>query len=243
MSYSPPNSFSAGTAITAASLEGNQEALRLYLHEQVNASDFQTSQWIETRHLQPPVLEPFTGTQHGISGHLAGQSMEGTGLQLTFCTSYLTGQGRTGIEPDTWLVIPNTSFQVSIRRGYRGFFHWWMELEHGPDNVPAVSGENYAIDERLNYVAPYLGNPSGVDKTAAQEGQNHQGSGGVYWQTGTPIGAKIAYPGAAGYGQRDGCMQVTGSGAQTLTVGLCHYSQIDRVACVNWGIALELFYI
>jgi hypothetical protein len=243
MAYTPPNTFSAGTVLTAADLEGNAEALRLYLHEGVVAGDFEASQWIETRHIQPPVYEPYTGTQHGVSGHVAGQQADGVGVRLTFATSYLSGLGRQGVEPTRWPRVPNTSFTLDMRRPFRALFHWWCEIEHGPDNVPAVSGENYAIADRLCYFAPYVGNPSLVDKTAAQEGQNHQGNAGVYWQTAYPVGAKMAYTGGAAYGQRDGCVAIDGTSVQRLNVGLCYYSQIDRVALVNWSIALEAYYI
>ena len=199
MAYAPPNTFSASTVLTAAALDGNQDALRVYLHEGINSADFQTAKWIETRHLQPPTFEPFTGTQHGISGHQAGQSVEATGIRLSFCTSYLTGNGLVGAEPLRWVRVPNTAISVQTRRAYRGLFHWTMELEHGPDNVPYTSGHTYVINDR-------------------------------------------PYTGAAGYGQRDGCVKLSGP-VGTLTAGLCHYSQIDRVAVVNWSIALELYYV
>lgn len=242
MAYTPPNTFVAGTTLTSADLYGNQDELRAYLHEGIVTADFEASQWIETRHIQPPIFEPFTGTQHGVSGHIAAQQAEGVGVRLTFCTSYLTGGGRDGVLPE-WVRIPNTMFSLQMRRGYRGLFHWWAELEHGPDDATFVSGENYAIKDRLCYVAPYIGTPALVDITAAQEGQNHQGDGTNFWNGSTPIGASLPYPVGAGYGQRSGCVALDSSSPGTLRVGLCHYSQIDRVAVVNWGIALEAYYV
>ena len=118
-----------------------------------------------------------------------------------------------------------------------------MELEHGPDNVPYVSGHNYPVNNRLNYIAPYLGNTSLADQTAAQEGQNHQGPSGFYWNTSTPVGARYPFTVAAGYGQRDGVMRIENNSLATVTAGLCYYGQIDRVGIVNWGIALEAWYI
>jgi hypothetical protein len=220
MAYTPPNTFTTATALTAADVEGNAEELRAYLHEDVAVGDFEASQWIQTRHIQPPLYQPYTGTQHGVSGHLAGQNSTGLGVRLSFCTSYLTGNGIVGAER-------------------------WMELEHGPDDVPYVADHNYQINERLNWIAPFIGTPGLVDKTAAQEGQNHQGpvGGGGYWATTGPIGARWPYTGAAGYGQRDGCVKLEGTSIQTLTAGLCYYGQIDRVGIVNWGIALEVYYI
>lgn len=243
MAYTKPNTFSASTVLTAADVEGNTEELRAYLHEGVVVGDFESSTWIQTRHIQPPTFEPYSGTQHGVSGHIAGQSGGGLGVRLSFCTSYLTGNGKANAEPADWVAIPNTTFSLRMHRPYRGFFHWWMELEHGPDNVPYVAGQNYNTNDRLNYIAPYLGNTGFADQTAAQEGQNHQGPGGTWWNTASPVGARYPYTVAAGYGQRDGVMRIESNSVGTVTAGLCYYGQIDRVGIVNWGIALEAWYI
>lgn len=242
MAYTKPKTLTPGSVLTSADITDNQKALRLYLHEEILTSDFEASDWIQTRHIQPPVYDPYTGDQHGVSGHIAGQAAEGVGVRLTFCTSFLTGGGRAGALPE-WVRIPNTSFTLDMRRGYRGLFHYWIELEHGPDNVPFVTGENYDVKDRLCYVAPYVGNPSLVDTTAAQEGQNHQGDPAGLWLTAPPYGARLPYTIGAGYGARDGCVAFESSGTGRVTVGLAHYSQIDRVAVVNWGVSLEAWYI
>ena len=112
MSFSPPTTFSDGTVVTSANLEGNFEALRVYLHGGVVAGDVQAAQWIDTRHIQPPSYEPFSGVQHGVTGHQGGND---SGLvRLTFCTKYLTGGGRE--DSQAFEPIPGTAITLDCRR-------------------------------------------------------------------------------------------------------------------------------
>ena len=96
MSFTPPTTFADGTICTSAALEGNFQALRVYLHGGIVPGDIENAQWIDTRHVQPPSFEPFSSVQHGVTGHQGGNN---SGLiRLTFCTKYLSGQGRTSTE-------------------------------------------------------------------------------------------------------------------------------------------------
>ena len=113
MSYSPPNSFSASTVLTSASVEGNNEALRVYLHGAIPSGDVATDDWIDTRHIQPPVFSPFEGLQHGVSGHQGGQWSQGPVVRLSFLTKYLTGNGVPFSR--SWQRIPNTAFTVQLQ--------------------------------------------------------------------------------------------------------------------------------
>jgi hypothetical protein len=97
MAYTPPNTFAPGTTLTAANLEGNSEALRVYLHGAIPSGDVENTRWIDTRHIQPPLVEAYSGLQHGVSGHQGGQWSGGSIARLTFVTKYLTGQGEPEI--------------------------------------------------------------------------------------------------------------------------------------------------
>jgi hypothetical protein len=239
VAYSP-TTFVAGTTLTSAALQGNDQALRLYLHRGIISTDLQSSPaWIRTSHIQPPIYEPWQGVQHGVSGHAASQWGGGESVRLAFCTSYLSGGGLTGAID--WHTIPNTAVQVQIRRAAKVLFHWWVELEGGPDNVPYVAGRNEEILNRSCFIAPYIGSggADGVVSEASQPQANHQQD---FNGSPPPVGASFPYPLAAGYGQRDGVWgaeQPIGS----LTIGLAAFSQIDRVAVVNWGFNLETFYL
>ena len=49
MSYTPPNTFAAGTTLTAADVQGNTDALRVYLHEGIVGADLLAGQFIDGR--------------------------------------------------------------------------------------------------------------------------------------------------------------------------------------------------
>lgn len=238
MAYTPPNSFTASTTLTSSALQGNFDALKVYLHEGVVAGDLEAAQFADTRHVQPPTYEPFTGDQHGVTGHQGGQWGGGSLARLTFMTKYLTGNGLVGASPERWLGVPNTSFRVDIRRAAKVLFHWYVEVEAGPDDSPHTAGYNYDLVDRLAYICPYVGNVSLRSNYRVQEFQNNVD----YFSPAVPYGASRCYTVSGSYGQRDGTL-IFDQPLSTLTVGLCSYSQIDRCAVVNWGIALEAFYL
>lgn len=235
MPYTPPHTFVDGTIITSTDFQSNSDDLRIYLHSGILSSDIQNTKWIDTRHIQPPEYEPFQAVQHGVTGHQGGQDGGGDGVRLTFLTKFLTGGGISGLTQN-WAEVPSTSFQVQIRRAAKVVFHYWYEVECGPDD--STNGQQVTEFDRLVWVAPYIGNISLRQPDAAQEAQNHQEG----WRTTYPIGASRTYPVCGAYGQRDGTLVVEAP-LGTTTVGLCYYSQIDRVAVVNWGIAIETFYL
>lgn len=50
-------------------------------------------------------------------------------------------------------------------------------------------------------------------------------------------------PYTGGYASRDGTLLDFRTGVGTYTYGLIYHSQVDRVAVVNWGVALEVYYL
>lgn len=238
MAFSPITTFTTSTVLTAAAMQGNTDALRVYLHDDIVAADLQVAKWIDTRHIQPPVFEPYAGIQHGVSGHQGGQVESSSQVRLTFATAHLTGNGIVNSVPNEWLAVPNTAFRVDIRRAANVLFHWFVEVEAGPDNIPYVAGRNYAITNRLAYFAPYIGNTTGNKPLRAQEVRNHA----LGLRTTSPHGGDRCYTVSTGYGQRDGTY-FSAASLGTFTVGLCSYSQVDRVGVINWGVSIEVFYL
>jgi len=239
MSYSPPNTFTDGTTLTSAALEGNSQALRVYLHNSIVAGDVQNSTWIQTRHVQPPTFEPFAGVQHGVSGHQGGQWAGGVNARLTFATKYTTGGGR----PATSIFerLSNTSFQIDIvQPNSIVLFHHWYEAEIGPD-YSTNGGQVTTEEDRLVWIGAHIGKTELVGSSTLaglQEAQNLQDS----WNGTYPIGAIKSMPYTGGYASRDGTL-MDFKGAGTYTYGLIYHSQVDRVALVNWGIAIEVYYL
>ena len=244
MSYSPPNSFTAGTVLTAADVEGNNEALRVYLHGAIPSGDVATDSWIDTRHIQPPVYSPFEGLQHGVSGHQGGQWSQGPVVRLTFLTKYLTGNGAQ--RSRAWQRIPNTSFKVQLQHPAFILFHYSYEIEVGPDTSSGAG--QAATTDRQVWIGPYVGaNPLQdglVTQSMMQEAANHSGHFRV-----NPVGANFTYPSRGGYAQRDGTIIIDDSTPTfprpvgEVNIGLVGYSTVDRAAVVNWSCVLETFYI
>ncbi len=69
MAYTPPNSFTNNTPFVASAVKANDDALKIYLHEGIVGADLLNSAWVETRHVQAPVIDAFSGVQHGITGY------------------------------------------------------------------------------------------------------------------------------------------------------------------------------
>ena len=236
MSFTPPTPFADGTICTSAALEGNFEALRVYLHGGIVPGDIENAQWIDTRHVQPPRFEPFSGVQHGITGHQGGNN---SGLiRLTFCTKYLSGQGRTSSQ--AFHLIPGTAITVDTRRPSTAVFHYWWEVEAGPDESTGA-GQVTTAEERQVWIAPYVNDPASAYnlRNHAQEIANVQDIGQMWLGNLGPI---YPYSVNGGYQSRDGVLVYSAPNGRS-TFGLATHSQVDRAAVVNWGVAIETFYL
>ncbi len=238
MAFTPPTTFADGTVLTSANLEGNYQALRVYLHNGIVTGDIQNTQWIQTRHIQPPRQDPFTGVQHGVSGHQGGQWAGGTNIRLTFATKYTTGGGKPA--STAFQRLPQTSFQIECRQPNSiVLYHYWYEAEIGPDQ--STDAGQAAVTDRLVWIGPHVGKVSLITDALAslQEAQNFQDS----WQATYPIGAIRSMPYTGGYASRDGTLTDFKTGVGTYTYGLVYHSQVDRVAVVNWGVSIEVYYL
>jgi hypothetical protein len=237
MSYTPPNVFTDGTVLTAAALEGNAEALRVYLHRGVAAGDLAATKWIDSRHVQPPEIEPYSGVQHGVTGHQGGQWAGGANLRMTFATKYLSGQGRRSSAAHN---IPNSSFTLAIRRSAKILYHYWWDLENGNDESTAAY--QAAERDRQVWIIPYLGpavNSIGGYGSRAQETRNNEyGVSGTY-----PIGLSRTLVAGGGYGSRQGTLAVDYAGVGQASFGLAAHSLTDRCGIVEWGVSIEAFYL
>ena len=239
MSYTPPNVLSASTVLTSSDVQGNVDALQIYLHSGIIAGDLEAAQFADTRNVQPPTYEPWTQVQHGVTGHQGAQWGGSSQARLTFATSYLTGNGQSTMDAASidWLEVPNSSFKIVLRQAAKLVFHWYVELEAGPDNIPAIGGRTFPVLDRLGYITPYIGSTDFRESIRAQEVQNTQdGYSAAY-----PIGSRRCFTVAGGYGQRDGTMLYDAPLGETV-IGLCSYSQIDRIGVINWAVAIEIFY-
>jgi len=238
MAYSKPNSFVDGQPLSAVDLKGNDDALKVYLHEGVVAGDLATTPWIETRHIQPPVLEPIVGIQHGVTGVQGSQWTGGVAVKCQFGTAFLTAARSGTTNENSWAVIPQTAMQFTLRGNAVVMFHWWMESNNGPDNSGGAPGSD-AYMCVADYTAGGLLAGTGlksITQTYPTECvQNHQGCAA------NPPGGP-AYPYTLlGYGNMSGTKVLLGT--DTVVVGLAHLSLMDRSAVINWGVTIEAYYL
>ena len=237
MSFTPPTTFADGTICTSAALEGNFEALRVYLHGGIVPGDIENVQWIDTRHVQPPSFEPFSGVQHGVTGHQGGNN---SGLiRLTFCTKYLSGQGRTSSQ--TFHPIPGTAITVDTRRASTAVFHYWWEVEAGPDESTGA-GQVSTAEERQVWIAPYVNDPASAYSQYRGHAQEVANVQNIIQMWVGPTGPRWPYSVNGGYQSRDGVLVRSAPNGRS-TFGLATHSQVDRAAVVNWGVAIETFYL
>lgn len=237
MAFTPPNTFVNGNALLASQVKGNDDALKIYLHEGIVGADLLNSPWVQTRHVQAPVIDAFSGVQHGITGYQGAQWDGGALVRCQFGSAFLTGK-RYGATSETWEVVPQTSFTLDLRRQATVIFHWWMESLNGPDDGPRSQGQDaylWVTEYTAGGILAGTGNKV-VTQTYAEEVINNYPGFNNY-----PPGGP-AYPYViVGYGNMSGVKVFTGT--DKLAVGLAHLSTIDRSAIINWGIALEVYYL
>jgi hypothetical protein len=229
MPYTPPNTFTTGTTLEAADLQGNLDALRIYTHDGIIAGDVAAGV-VDTRHIQAPYLVPAQGLQHGVTGWQGSQWPGSTTARVSFVSRFLAGENLGG----RWTEIQDTAFQVSIRAPATILFHWWTEVQGGPDTA-AVGAT--ATEDRFAWIAPYVANVSLVAKSAAQECANNYDG----FNPGSPEGAERVYT-ILGESQMAGTYLTTSPGG-TVTVGLAATGSIDRAAVINWGVTIEAWYL
>ena len=230
-----PSTYVDGTVLTAAALEGDLSALRVYLHRGIASGDIATD-WIEPRHVQSPVLDPWTNIQHGVTGHVGAQTSP-PDVRLQFATKFLSGNGFQSA--DNVHQLPGTAFTLDVRRAARCLFHWWFELEAGNDN--STAGYQLAEADREVWVFPYVGNPStaiGSHSHRAQETMNAKFNIGATY----PIGLLQTVVQGGGYGAKQLTMMHEAPVGR-VTAGLAAHSAIDRVGVLSWGVTIETYYL
>lgn len=237
MAYSPPNTFSDGTLAQSAEVEANNDALRVYLHRGIVNADLEQSKWVDTRHIQPPDYDAFTGVQHGVTGHQGAQWAGGESIRLTFATKYLSGNGRGA--STVFHHLSNTAFTLSIRRDAKVLYHFWWDLENGRDKSTAPF--QVGIEQRRVYITPWVSDLEDAynRRYMAQETRNQ----GTDFSTVAPYGQTQTYPQGAGYGSQQGTLMYEYNNIGTVRVGLACHSLTDRCGIVNWGVAIEAYYL
>ena len=252
MAYAP-TAFVAGATLDAQDMRNNDDGLRTYLHMDIVGADLKTSDWIDTRHVQPPDQLPKRNIQSGATG-LAGGRLIRPFERSTFTTYTETGLNRKD-NVAVWENVPETGMTLPLAANATIVFHWHVAGIVGPDttNTSSPSGGTPVVgnqDKRV-YIAPYLMkfdedlDNSTVDKKSLVE--IRQNIGGF-----RPISGSDERGGAAepyhwtGYGQRSGVMIQSFTAVidepNVVHVGLAHWSLVQRAMLLNWSVSVEVYY-
>lgn len=236
MAYIPVYSPASGDVISATGVDNNDKKLQTYLH-QVETSAFNPSQWVNTQHIQAPVIIPLKFMQEGVSGMVAGLPSVGPFASPTFASSSTIGGSAQGADPK-WDFLPGTCIEVTRKRSLSALYHWWAEVQAGPDDGSHRASFPVPLD-RVVQITPYSGVMTGVDI-----GEQHalDCPNAVTWDAATPRGPKYPYA-RRGSALMSGVYLDKSSGRGRRAFGLAVRSQISRVAVINFGWTLELFYL
>lgn len=242
MAYTPPNTFAPGTVCNSADVQGNLDALKVYLHEGVLTTDLQTSpEWIDTNHVQSPNYSAYEGLQHGVTGYQGGQDSGGPLVRATFTSSFLSG-AKSGSQD--WIPVPQAALRIKCRSRATLVFHFAFELAAGPDDGFSTTARLPAPVDRVAFVAPYFAGYSSIQSSSDLPAFTHgslptvNNSNG--WN-GTQKSPSAPYE-VVGWGTRCGTYAVDTGGVGDFVVGLCSFSEVDRVVIINWSVAVEVYY-
>lgn len=255
MAYSPPNSFSNGTALTASDLTGNDQALRVYLHEGVVDADLLSSTpWIETRHIQTPTFDPIVGVQHAVTGLQGSQWSGGFGVRAQFATTALTGNRKRGSSTELFEYLPQTSMTLDIRDSCIIIMHWWMETFNGPDSRVDEGAQLYVGEyaEQEQFASGRLV-PATIQHAVCSANNEDATvpaplpppSGWLDLGSST-IPVRIAGPARPytlrGLGNMSGTNIDRVSAGGKYRVGLSFLTSIDPSCIINWCVNIEAYY-
>ena len=242
MPYVPPNGFAPGTICNSADIQGNFDALKVYLHEGVASPDLQnTPAWVEAQHVQSPRFNAYTGLQHGATGYQGGQSSGGPLVRATFTSSFLSG-AKSGSQD--WIPVPQAALRIRVMEPGTLVFHYSWEMAAGPDNGYSTSANLPAPVDRVAFVAPYFAGYNTIQgqtdlPAITQQGQevlnNSNGWSGTNKSPATPYET-------VGWGTRCGT-HTAYVGVGDYVIGLCSFSEVDRVVLINWSVAVEMYYL
>jgi len=242
MAYVPPNTFTAGTVCNSTQVQGNFDALKVYLHGGVAVGDLQSSPaWVEAQHVQSPRYNAYTGLQHGATGHQGGQSSGGPLVRATFTSSFLSG-AKSGSRD--WITLPQAALRIRVMEPGTMVFHYSWEMVAGPDTTFGSSTTLPAIADRVAFIAPYLSNYSVIQgqtdlPAITQQGQEtNNNASGFFVANKSPTSPYEMI----GYGARCGT-HTADVGVGDFVIGLCSFSEVDRVAIINWSVAIEMYYL
>ena len=211
MAFSPPTTHADGDTLEAADVQGNLDAIRLYL-SQVPSSAVLASPWVDTKHVVRGEYDPVTNQARMASGIYGGISVL-NGADFTYGTVYDTLRLGTTV----WEVMPGTGMTLEVRRPVSVMINWWMSAMSSDNFSAGAPGETqirlYIGNKSLRYGEPVM--LTEEDSTMNERRKAYrQVPGGFYVQDFT-VG--------------------------TYKLGLCAQSTTSKAFGFAWGVTAEAF--
>lgn len=148
MGYTAPHTFSAGTPLLSAEVEGNLKALKEYLNGGVAAgtADLEAVKWCETKHITRPVYETIPSTMSFVTGFQGGKSRTYPAELFPAVSRYTTqrmNSATLSLDDAPLNYIQNTSVHLKIPTVCRAILIQYSVSPVSPyNNVPAPLGGN-----------------------------------------------------------------------------------------------------
>lgn len=119
MSYTPPNTFVAGTAISAADVQGNIDAIQDYANDQIPSGDLAATAWCRQQHIVSPEYNPTTQTIQMVSGSVSESERPRFTSRYTYAQRVNSNSAGA---VTAWQWVPGTVQQFIVPRSARALF-------------------------------------------------------------------------------------------------------------------------
>ena len=218
MPYTPSKIWANGDVLNASDVQNNLDGFKTYNHG-VPSGDIKTTQWVDTKHIMPGVIDAQTTVTNNCSGMFGGQQHSWQTLNYSFLTRWNT----TGSAATTrYLIVPETSFTINLGKPASMFYQWWMQVESRDDGYTDGLSAVYAADDSESNSIHYFPEQSQATQI-----------GGAAFNTGVNIS-----------GVRSTTGFLTNEGTSlSFAIGLKGKSQNGQCMIMSWGISLEVFYL
>ena len=224
MPYVKPTDFSASTKLISSTWTDDSDDLRIYLHEGIATGDIASGDWADTRHLAgPPVIDPVSMIQHGVTGHQGGISTSASLTRLTFATQALNGasNGQWGL-----------TLRIEVRRRSDIIMSYWAETIAGPDDRSAG---------RTTWIGHWVGSPAFTSGPHTMPAR----ANAFGFDNNSPYKVQPDLPWEfSGWNDFEGQVVVSryaDNVVAPVTVGLAAWGQVGRIAVLNWGVQIESY--
>lgn len=228
MPYAPTKTWASGDTLTAADLQSNLDGFKKFNHN-ITPTSMYSLQWVDTKHIMPGVIDAQTNITNNCSGIFGGQQHSYQSLNYTFVTRWNTTRGSN---TDSYIIVPETSFTLEMRRPANVFFQYWMTTKSRTDGY--LNG--------YSFIQPFHDNP----KTASATSTHSHPSKVMEQVAAAPTGGGAAFATGvyiSGVKYISGFSMYEGTKSVPFHIGVKGKSDNGQCEILSWGISAEVFYI